>query len=235
MADNVAITAGSGTTIAADDVGSALHQRVKLSLGADGSATDALGGAGAVAAGVQRVTLASDDPAVASLSVIDDWDSNDACKITTRGKYVDVTLGSLETSALADGDVMCSTTEVTGAFSVNDGTGVIQSIQVLDEDDEGAPFDLVFLSANQSLGTANSAPSISDANARDILGRVRVNSSDFIDIGGCRIATLTGIGLGVKAGSGVDDMWVSAICRAAAGVTYTAGTDLKLRIYIAND
>lgn len=233
MADNVAITAGSGTTIAADDVGSALHQRVKLSLGADGSATDALGGAGAVDAGVQRVTLASDDPAVASLSVLDDWDSNDACKITTRGKYVDVTLGSLETSALADGDVMCSTTEVTGAFSVNDGTGVIQSIQVLDEDDEGIAFDLVFLSANQSLGTANSAPSISDANARDILGRVRVNASDYIDIGGAKMATLTGIGLGVKSGSGVDDMWVGAIARAA--VTYTAATDLKLRIYIAND
>lgn len=203
MADNVAITAGTGTNIAADDVGGVMYQRVKPAIGADGSATD----------------ISSANP----------------MPITTRGKYVDVTLSSLETSALADGDVMCSTTEVTGAFSANDGTGVIQSIQVLDEDDEGAPFDLVFLSANQSLGTANSAPSISDANARDILGRVRVNSSDFIDIGGCRIATLTGVGLGVKAGSGVDDMWVSAVCRAAAGVTYTAGTDLKLRIYVAND
>jgi hypothetical protein len=40
MADNVAITAGSGTTIAADDIGGVLHQRVKLSQGADGSATD---------------------------------------------------------------------------------------------------------------------------------------------------------------------------------------------------
>lgn len=40
MADNVAISAGSGTTIAADDVGGVLHQRVKISQGADGSATD---------------------------------------------------------------------------------------------------------------------------------------------------------------------------------------------------
>lgn len=40
MADNVSITAGSGTTIAADDIGGVLHQRVKLSQGADGSATD---------------------------------------------------------------------------------------------------------------------------------------------------------------------------------------------------
>ncbi|RWF44309.1 MAG: hypothetical protein EOS65_02725 [Mesorhizobium sp.] len=67
MADNTTITPGTGATVAADDVGGALHQRVKVSLGADGSATDMLGGAGAVAAGVQRVTLASDDPAVAAL------------------------------------------------------------------------------------------------------------------------------------------------------------------------
>ena len=40
MADNVSITAGTGTTIAADDIGGVLHQRVKLSQGADGSATD---------------------------------------------------------------------------------------------------------------------------------------------------------------------------------------------------
>jgi len=40
MADNVAITAGSGTTIAADDIGGVLYQRVKPVHGADGTATD---------------------------------------------------------------------------------------------------------------------------------------------------------------------------------------------------
>lgn len=41
MVDNVAITAGTGTTIAADDIGSGvLVQRVKPVWGADGSATD---------------------------------------------------------------------------------------------------------------------------------------------------------------------------------------------------
>jgi hypothetical protein len=40
MADNVAITAGSGTTIAADDIGGVLYQRVKISQGADGAGTD---------------------------------------------------------------------------------------------------------------------------------------------------------------------------------------------------
>jgi hypothetical protein len=41
MADNVAITAGSGTTIAADDVGGVLYQRVKVTWGPDATANDA--------------------------------------------------------------------------------------------------------------------------------------------------------------------------------------------------
>lgn len=40
MSDNVGYTPGSGATIAADNVGGVLHQRVKLSTGPDGTATD---------------------------------------------------------------------------------------------------------------------------------------------------------------------------------------------------
>ncbi len=41
MADNIAVTAGSGTTIAADDVGAGvLHQRVKVTWGPDGTGND---------------------------------------------------------------------------------------------------------------------------------------------------------------------------------------------------
>lgn len=68
MADNVAITAGTGTTIAADDIGAGvLAQRVKLSLGADGTGVDAIAGAGVVGTGVQRVTIANDDYLLCSL------------------------------------------------------------------------------------------------------------------------------------------------------------------------
>lgn len=40
MADNVGYTPGSGATIAADDIGGVLHQRIKLGIGADGTAVD---------------------------------------------------------------------------------------------------------------------------------------------------------------------------------------------------
>ena len=41
MADNVGYTPGTGATVAADDIGGVLFQRVKLTHGADGTATDA--------------------------------------------------------------------------------------------------------------------------------------------------------------------------------------------------
>jgi hypothetical protein len=41
MPDNIGYTPGAGATIAADDIGGALYQRVKLAHGPDGSATDA--------------------------------------------------------------------------------------------------------------------------------------------------------------------------------------------------
>jgi hypothetical protein len=40
LADNVDITQGAGTAIAADEVGGIKHQRVKIQVGADGSASD---------------------------------------------------------------------------------------------------------------------------------------------------------------------------------------------------
>lgn len=68
MADNIAITAGSGTTIATDDISGVQYQRVKVALGSDGTAVDAVAGPGAVGSGVQRVTLASDDPLVSRMT-----------------------------------------------------------------------------------------------------------------------------------------------------------------------
>jgi hypothetical protein len=41
MSDNIGYTPGSGATVAADNVGGNLHQRIKISVGADGVAADA--------------------------------------------------------------------------------------------------------------------------------------------------------------------------------------------------
>ena len=144
------------------------------------------------------------------------------------GKTVifDLTL-SLDTSAYTSGDVMADTQQCDGFFRKSNGTGVIQSMTIIDEDDQKQSFDVYFFSANESLGTENSASSISDADARDILGIVSITSGDYKDLGGVSIASVRNIGLPVKAVSGTDDLYIGTIINGAG--TYTA-SGVKIRI-----
>jgi hypothetical protein len=70
MADNVTFTPGTGSTGATDEIGGVHYPRVKLAIGADGTAVDLGAGAGAVASDTLRATLGSDDPAVVALELI---------------------------------------------------------------------------------------------------------------------------------------------------------------------
>lgn len=142
------------------------------------------------------------------------------------GNVVTLTL-SLDTSAYGDGDVLAATQEVANAVSPPGGRAILQSVHVIDLDDQGVGFDLIFLSADSALGTENSAPDIDDMEVLDTIGMVRVGAGDYIDLGGNRIATLSGLGLPLKAAEGQTSLWVAAIARGTP--TYTAnGLRLKL-------
>jgi hypothetical protein len=142
-------------------------------------------------------------------------------------RYVDVTL-TLDTSAVADGDVAGNPVEIIGAVRQNGGYAKLQSIVVIDEDNVGVAGDLYFSQANTALGTLNSAPSITDANARTSLGVVQLAAADFRAIGSnLKIATKTGVNLIVKAVADTQSIFVGLIAR--AGATYTAnGVRLRL-------
>lgn len=74
MADNTTLNSGTGgDTIASDDIGGIKHQRVKLSVGADGSASDAVpvsAGLDTTGAAIQAVGLVAqlDDSATAAVT-----------------------------------------------------------------------------------------------------------------------------------------------------------------------
>ena len=62
----------------------------------------------------------------------------------------EVTL-TLDTGAYADGDVMAATQEVANAVRQKGGRAVLQSVVVLDKDDQGKDFDLLILRTNVSI------------------------------------------------------------------------------------
>lgn len=149
--------------------------------------------------------------------------------VMTPPRLTDVTL-SLDTSPYASGDLLADTQVITGALSATDGLGILHSLLVIDEDDQGMAFDVYFLSANNTLGAENSAPSITDANARQILCRVSISTADYTDLGGVRVADLNGLNRIVKAASGTADLYV-AVVNGTGAPTYTA-SGVKLRVGI---
>tara|TARA_R110002096_G_C14506254_1_gene715774 strand:+ start:76 stop:579 length:504 start_codon:yes stop_codon:yes gene_type:complete len=145
---------------------------------------------------------------------------------------IDVTLVT-QAANVENNDVTSDYVEIPNAVSVNGGTAIIQSIALLDEADVGGTLDLVFQTDTTAIGALDAAVSISAANARDILGFVTM--SNYFDGVAWKLAQKNNIGLVVKAVAGTKSIYVSAINRSGATLTY-GGTDvLKLRIGIVKD
>lgn len=127
---------------------------------------------------------------------------------------------TVDTNALAEGDVAFATQEVAGFSTAADITSILQSVTVIDVDDQGIGIDLIFFNANTTLGTENSAPDIDDTEAQTIIGRVQVGAGSFYDLVVNRVACVYGIGLPMKAGTG-GSIWMAGIARGAP--TYAGG------------
>lgn len=145
-------------------------------------------------------------------------------------EVVEVTL-TLDTALYTSGDVLSDTVALTGA-PANGGRVRLVSVAVMDEDDLGLAFDILFFAANKSLGTKNLAASISDADTRDVLGTVSIVAGDYVDLGGVRVATKSGLDLLLEAAAGSRTVYVATITRGAP--THTAnGLRLKLGLVAA--
>lgn len=153
--------------------------------------------------------------------------------IPVRGNkvFVDITL-SLPTAVLAADRVMADTQAITNAMRAADATGTLLSVSVIDRDDQGIPFDILFFSSNVSLGTENAAPTITDANAGNYLNRVQIAAGDYVDLGGARVADRAAIGIGLMPASGTRDVYFACITRGAP--TYTAA-GVTIRFCIDQD
>lgn len=148
-------------------------------------------------------------------------------KTVSAAEFFDVTL-TLDTSAYTAGDVLSDTATLSNAFRMAGGRMQLVSLSVTDEDDQGVAFDIYFFDTNVSLGTKNSAPNISDANARTTIGRVPIATTDYADLGGVRIANVRNIGLLLEAAAGSRDLFIGTV-NGAGTPTFTVN-GLKLRL-----
>ena len=148
-----------------------------------------------------------------------------------KTRIIDVTL-SADTSAYANADLIADT-QAADAFTVNDGTGSIKSLVVVDGDDQTLyTFSLFFLDGSGSLGSENAAPSATDAVCQTVLARVDFATTDGLDLGGSKVYTKTGLNSPVRAITGTNDIGIAMVnitgtpTHTAAGVRVRIGMEL---------
>lgn len=145
----------------------------------------------------------------------------------TAIQYIDVTL-SLHTTAGVALDLLADAQIVAACTRANDVEALLQSIVVIDEDDNKAAIRLIFLSASTSLGTEGDAIALTDALSREILGVVDIAVADYFDFGGASIVNKNNVGIVVKPATGSDDIYVAAQLTTGTP-TYTA-SGIRLRL-----
>lgn len=211
MPDNVEITAGSGTPIKTDLVGTAHYQVVKLDAGGDGLAVPVVAGQQAMAASLP-VVLASDQTPVL---------------VGASDTVVTVT-PTCDTSAYSSGDLLFDSTEIAGAVRANGYCAVLQSVTLLDKDDQKMALTLLFADASTDFGTLNSAPDPDDTECATVLGAIEIAAADYVDLGGASVATIKNIGLLLKAGASTTSLYVAAINGTSAPTHTASGLVLKV-------
>jgi hypothetical protein len=159
----VAITAGTGTTIAADNVGSASAptsgERIpynKLDHGAAGSSSP--------------------------VTVLNPLPTGDIIQL------IQVT-PTLDTSAYASGDLICDVTTITGAALASGGLCELVSVTIVDQDDQTASaYTICVTNLSTTWGTFNAAPTVSDAALLGIQAIIPIATGDWLDLGGGKVA-----------------------------------------------
>jgi hypothetical protein len=123
MADNTTLNSGTGgDTIASDDIGGVKHQRVKLSVGADGAANDCI----PVSAGLD--TTAAGVPAVGIVGQFDDT----APAAVTENQFAPVRISSrraLLVEGVASGTVI-PVSDGGGSLTVDGSVGITGTVTV---------------------------------------------------------------------------------------------------------
>ena len=150
-----------------------------------------------------------------------------------RKALIDVTL-TVTTAVLAAGEVLADTQQVANFFSAIDKGAVLESVTVIDADDQSAnDMALIFLTDNVSLGTENNAPTISDANALHVQARVPIATADYTDLGGVKVATVGNLRRLLIPKVGTRDLYIGAL-NGAGAPTYAGGV-ITVRLGVSLD
>jgi len=207
VADTVAITAGTGTTIGTDEVtigGTAQHcQRIKLVDGTDGG-TDLIPGTAARGLSV--------DP---RLKVV----------------RLQVTPTVSTTPAYTAKDAVGGLLTFSNAVRASGASGTVTAVQIEDKGQQRAALDLVLFDRTFTAPTDNAIFAPSDAELATCIGVITIFSSDWFDFSTNSVASKTNVGLPFVANG--TDLFGALVNRGTP--TYTGTTDIIVTLTIGQD
>lgn len=141
----------------------------------------------------------------------------------------------LDTAIYAANDVLFVPIEIIDTGRISGGNIVLNGALALDEDNEAAfAFDLVFLRSNVSLGAINGAVAITDVDAREIIGVVKVAATDVEDLINSKLYFRHDLNVQMQLAAASKSLWVGGILRSGTP-TFASASDMKLKLSFTQD
>lgn len=219
MSDNVAITPGTGATAAADNIGGVLYQRVKVTHGADGSATDVSSASGLPVEIVAGTVALSGEDHIGQLGG----------HVAVIRPTITVTAGAYSAADVVGGELT-----LTNALRISNGTGVLQDIVITTEDGEAFQCTILVFDANPAANVSdNGAWAWGSGDHDRLIAKVVVATSDYTTLGGDGVAHLKNLGIGVKGADGTTSLYAYII--ATDTPTFAATGDLNVAFKFLQD
>ena len=97
---------------------------------------------------------------------------------------------SMLAGAAAVNDVVAATEVISGALVNSTNSAFLTDLLIYTLDDIAPDLDIYLLESDVALGTEDSAPSVTDANAQEIIALIQTGTA-YVDLGGVRILHLT--------------------------------------------
>ena len=145
--------------------------------------------------------------------------------------YKDLVL-SCDTAAYTSGDVLAAPQELVGVC-LGGHPVKLESISLLDKDDQGLAMELYILRSLAPMGAENAAVAWTNVRADEILAMVPIGTANYTDLGSSQFVTRSAAagdaGMGaICYSSGGSSLWVGAVTRgtpthSVAGITLKLG------------
>lgn len=135
--------------------------------------------------------------------------------------------------AYTAGDAVGGKRTITGALRTSGGTGILESVQILDRANQKAAMELFIFDSDPSAATItdNSAFVFSTDDLK-VLAHVTIAATDYVTINSKAIATIKGLGIALK-GNATSTLYAALVTTGTP--TYAATTDVQLIYGILQD